>query len=112
MEAVGLIAAIGASALVIEKVVSFIRRAFDASNRVKTFWWNALALLLGVAYALGWQLNFAAAAAKLIPALATSGALDGVSGQVLTGLVVGAAAGFWYAAFQALEATVHRNNPS
>jgi len=36
MEAIGLIAAIGASALVIEKVVSFIRRAFDAGNRVKT----------------------------------------------------------------------------
>jgi len=110
MEAIGLIAAIGASALVIEKVVSFIRRAFDAGNRVKTFWWNLLALALGVAYTLGWQLNFAVAATKLIPALATSDRLAGVSGQVLSGLAVGAAAGFWYAAFQALEATVHRNN--
>lgn len=109
-ETLGIIAALGASALVIEKVVSFLRNAFDKAGRLSTFWWNVTALVLGVCYTLGWQINLAPALAALVPALSGSTRLTGVSGQVLTGLAIGAASGFWYATFQALEATVTRNS--
>jgi hypothetical protein len=50
---------------------------------------------VGVAYALGWGVNLADQAFALVPALAgNSGHLAGYPGEVLTGLVFGAASTF------------------
>lgn len=107
---------LGALALTVEKIVSFVRNAVgrDASGVDKwpTWVWNVFALLVGLGFALGWQLNLAPAIVGLIPAVKDSSALDGTSGQVLTGLAIGAASGFAYGVLQALEATVHKNSPA
>lgn len=111
-EVFAVLATLGASALIVQKIVSFVRRAFDSGAKLATWFWNILALVLGVAYAVGWQINLAPALVALVPATHGSTRLSGTSGQVLTGLAIGAAAGFWYAIFQALEATVHKNTPA
>jgi hypothetical protein len=103
------IASLGALALVDEKVVSFIRNAVDSAGRFPTYVWNLLAMVVGVAMALGWQLNLAPAVLALIPRFVSSSALSGTSGQILSGLAIGGAAGFAYGVLQALEATVTRN---
>jgi hypothetical protein len=106
--------AVGAIALTIEKIVSFLRNAFgkdaQGADKYPTWVYNVLALAIGVGAVIGWpDLNLAPAVVAQIPRFAATHALDGTSGQVLTGLIAGAATGFWYAAFQALEASVHRN---
>lgn len=106
------IVTLGALALTVEKIVSFVRNAFDSAGKFPTYIWNVLALIVGVGFALGWQLNLAPAVVGLIPAVADSSALSGTSGQILTGLAVGAASGFMYGVLQALEATVHKNSPA
>lgn len=109
MEFSALLVTLGALALTVEKVVSGVRHIIDASGKFPTVVWNILALAVGIGFALGWQLNLAPAIVGLIPAVKDSGALEGTSGQLLTGLAIGAASGFFYGVLQALEATVHRN---
>lgn len=106
---IGIVASLGALALVVEKVVSFIRNALDPTGKFPTYVWNLLAMIVGIAFALGWQLNLAPAVLAQIPAFDGSSALSGTSGQILSGLAIGASAGFAYGILQALEATVHRN---
>jgi hypothetical protein len=96
-------------ALVCEKTVSFIRNAVDSGGKFPTYVWNLLAMVVGVAMAIGWELNLAPAVLALIPHFATSSALDGTAGQILSGLAIGGASGFAYGILQALEATVTRN---
>jgi hypothetical protein len=107
--AAGILAALGALAITVEKIVSFIRHVLDPTGKFPTWVWNVLAMLVGIGFALGWQINLLPAVLKLIPAFETSSALTGTSGQVLTGLAIGGASGFAYGVLQALEATVHRN---
>lgn len=102
-----IIVSVGLLALTVEKIVSFIRNA--SGNKFPTWVWNVAAMVVGLGFALGWQLNLAPAVLALIPALKTSSALTGTSGQVLTGLAIGAASGFAYGVLQAIEATVHKN---
>lgn len=106
---VAVIVSLGALALTVEKIVSFVRNAVDSAGRFPTYVWNVLAMIVGVGFALGWQLNLTPAILGMIPRFAGSSALSGTSGQILTGLAVGASAGFAYGVLQALEATVHRN---
>lgn len=107
------IVSLAALALTVEKIVSFIRNAVgkDATggDRFPTWVYNVLAMLVGVGFALGWQVNLAPSLLGLIPRFAASSALTGTSGQLLTGLAVGGASGFAYGVLQALEATVHSN---
>jgi tetrahydromethanopterin S-methyltransferase subunit F len=104
-----ILAALGALALTVEKIVSFVRNAADPNGKLPTYLWNVLAMVVGVGFALGWQLNLVPAILAMIPALKESSALTGTTGQLLTGLGIGGAAGFAYGVLQALEATVHRN---
>lgn len=55
--------------------------------------WIVVPFVIGLGLCLGWQYNFIAPLAKSIPALANSTRFDGIAGQVLTGLFVGALAG-------------------
>jgi hypothetical protein len=104
--------AIAAMSLTVTKVVDFFRNVFDRSGALKGSWvWNAVALGVGLAFALGWQLNVAEALVGLVPALAShTGMVSGVSGQVLTGFVVGLGAGFWHELLDALSSIANRNN--
>lgn len=104
----GVITLIGAGALVVEKVVEFVRSAVETKWHPSTFWYNLLALALGVAYAVGWKLDYTGAVLAQIPATVGM-TLSESTGRVLTGLAIGAASGFWWAIFQALKATVTRN---
>lgn len=97
--------------LVVTQVVAFFRNAFDSENRAPKWIWNVTALVVGLAFALGWQLNIAVALAALVPALADkASALSGISGQVLTGFIIGMASGFWNTIFQTLKSITTRNN--
>jgi len=111
--AAGILASLAALSLTVEKIVSFIRNAIgktsEGVDRFPTWVWNVVAMIVGLGFALGWQINLVPAVLKLIPAFEMSSALTGTSGQVLTGLAIGAGSGFAYGVLQALEATVHRN---
>lgn len=111
--AAGILASLAALSLTVEKIVSFIRNAIgktpEGADKFPTWVYNVLAMIVGVAFALGWQINLVPAVLELIPAFKASSALTGTSGQVLTGLAIGGGAGFAYGVLQALEATVHRN---
>jgi hypothetical protein len=91
--------------------VNVIRLLIDKSGKLPSVTWPIVSLAVGVAYCVGWQLNATSAAFSLIPALAENASrLTGVSGQVLTGLVVGASAGFWHEAFDALRGVSGKGN--
>lgn len=98
-----LVASLMALSLTVTKVVDFFRNVLDKQNTWPKFTWNIVALVAGLAICLGWQLDLTGAILKLIPALANS-TLAGVSGQILTGLVVGMSAGFWHELLDALSA--------
>lgn len=99
------LALIGALSLTVTKVVDLIRNVFDPSAKYRGSWiWNVTALVVGLAFALGWHLNTATTVAALIPALADkASALEGLSGEILTGFVVGMSAGFWHELLDALS---------
>jgi hypothetical protein len=83
-------------AVLITKGVDLIRNLVDSSGKLPKFTWNIAAFVLGLIIALGWQINFAAALADVIPSLQNTTSLDGVAGQILTGLAAGAMASFWH----------------
>jgi hypothetical protein len=82
-------------AVLVTKAVDTVRNLVG-SVTVPKWVWNVLALGLGVLLCLGWGFNLFDALTKAIPALAESDALSGTLGSVLTGLAVGAMAGFWH----------------
>jgi hypothetical protein len=87
----------GPVAVAVTKLVDFIRNLFGASEpNIPSWVWNVLAMVLGVAIALGWGVNVFGAIVSAVPALAESDALKGDMGTVLTGLLIGGMAGFWH----------------
>lgn len=83
-------------ALLVTKGVDFVRNLFDSSGRAPKWVWNVVAFGLGILLAMGWEYNLVTTLAHAIPALADNTALDGFWGQVLTGMAIGATAGFWH----------------
>lgn len=83
-------------ALLVTKGVDFIRNLVDSGDTVPKWVWNLTAFGLGVLLCLGWGYNLVAELAHSIPALAQNTVFDGVLGQIVTGLVVGASAGLWH----------------
>jgi hypothetical protein len=80
----------------VTKIVDTVRNLFGSKEaNVPKAVWNILALVVGVAFALGFELNLFEALAAAIPALKPDIAA-GSAGQVLTGLSIGAMAGFWH----------------
>ena len=86
----------GPVSVAVSKVVDFIRNLFDASGTAPRFVWNIVAFVVGLGLCLGWGINVMAAVVNSIPALATNTMLAGTAGTILTGLLVGAMAGFWH----------------
>jgi hypothetical protein len=86
----------GPVSVAVTKVVDFIRNLIDANNAMPRFVWNIAAFVIGLGLCLGWGINVLAAVVNSIPALATNSMMAGTMGTVLTGLLVGAMAGFWH----------------
>lgn len=105
------VAMIAALSLTVTKVVDLIRNAFDKNDTAPKWFWNVAALVVGLAFALGWQLNVVVALVGLVPALVGhASAVTGVSGQALSGIIVGLSAGFWHELLDALSSVANRNN--
>jgi hypothetical protein len=105
------VAALGALSLTTTKVVDLIRNVFDKQGRLVGSWvWNVVAFGVGIAFCLGWQMNLGPQLLTLVPALSDhASALSGVSGQVLTGVLVGGSAGFWHELLSALSSVQAKN---
>lgn len=86
-------------ALLTERVTAGIRLVFNRNknaeevNNAGNPLWIAAPFVIGLALCIGWQYNFVGPLARGVPALSNSSTFDGVAGQVLTGLFVGALAG-------------------
>lgn len=93
LEVTAFLAAIGPVAILITKVVDFVR-SFDTGNTWPKGLWIALALVGGVAYALLTGLNWINLIDGLNPGV--SAKLTGTPGQIATGLAIGAMACFWH----------------
>jgi hypothetical protein len=105
------VAVVGALSLTVTKVVDFIRNLVDKGDTKPKWFWNVAALVVGLAFALGWQLDISEAVLKLVPALSENAdRLAGISGQILSGVVIGMAAGFWHELLDALSSVANKNN--
>lgn len=91
----GLLTATTAFALLVTKLVDFCRNAFGPVPADRKWIWNVLALGLGVAMALAFQLDV------LQPYEHNDTAV--LAGRLLTGLVIGAAGSGWHEALDALS---------
>ena len=108
-----LIFAIGALSLTVTKAVDFFRNVLDKQDTFPKYIWNILALVIGLALCVGWNINLAEGAVRLVPALEQGGissSLTGTAGSILTGLVVGMASGFWHELLDALSSVANKNN--
>lgn len=83
-------------AIGVEKATQAVRALVDRNGTWPTVIWIIVSFVLGVGLCLGWQLNLAVTFEHAIPALANDTHLDGVAGQLLTGLAIGAMAGVWH----------------
>jgi hypothetical protein len=93
---IAFLAAAGPFAVAVAKLVDTVRNALGAAQaNVPKVVWNLLALALGVIAAFAFEINLFDPIAAAIPALkdwSPSSAL----GQLMTGLAIGAMAGFWH----------------
>jgi hypothetical protein len=81
----------------VTKVVDFVRNLFGDKQAMMPSWlWNVVAFAVGIGAALGWGINLLAPVVAQVPALADKAGTNDVLGQVLTGIVLGAMAGFWH----------------
>lgn len=87
-----LVTALVTLSLVVTKVTDLVRNLIDKDDTLPKWLWNVVPVVIGVSFALGWQIDLTLAAFKLVPALANA-RLTGVAGQVLTGFVLGGLAG-------------------
>lgn len=93
---VALVAAAGPVAVFVTKATDTVRNTIDRGRVLPRVTWNLVAFAFGVAVSLGFGFNPIAAFAHAVPALADNGTVNGIAGQILSGLVVGAMAGFWH----------------
>jgi hypothetical protein len=80
----------------VTKVVDTIRNLFGTAQANVPKWvWNVLALVIGVLTAVGFEINLLAPIAAAIPAL-KDWSPDSTMAEILTGISIGAMAGFWH----------------
>jgi hypothetical protein len=91
-----LILVAGPLAVGVTKVTDFIRNAGDREDTWPTWVWNVVPMVLGVALCVGWGINLLAAVVAAVPALSDQAGTQDTLGQVLTGVIIGAMAGFWH----------------
>lgn len=94
---IAFLASAGPLALLVTKAVDMIRNLVGDNGATVPRWvWNVVAFGVGVLLCLGWGFNLVSVLAHQVPALAENNRLDGVWGQILTGLSIGGMAGFWH----------------
>jgi hypothetical protein len=80
----------------VTKIVDTVRNLLGAAETSVPKWvWNVLALVVGVVFALAFEINLLAPIAAAIPAL-KDWSPDSTMAEILTGLSIGAMAGFWH----------------
>jgi hypothetical protein len=91
-------------ALLVTKAVDTVRNLIDRADTMPKVVWNVLAFAFGAGLCLGWQYNLVGTLSHAVPALTNSTRFDGIAGQLLTGLAVGAMASFWHEKLSAWSA--------
>jgi uncharacterized membrane protein YdcZ (DUF606 family) len=86
-------------AVIVTKLVDLARK-FDPDNKAPKMIWIALSMVFGLAIALIWQVD---GLAEL--GVTSTTRLQGVSGQILTGLLVGGFGSGWHEVFDALSSS-------
>jgi hypothetical protein len=86
----------GPVAVGVAKLTDFIRNLVDAEHKLPSFLWNVVPIVLGILACVGWGINLLAAVVSAVPALQEQAGTQDFAGQVLTGILVGAMAGFWH----------------
>jgi hypothetical protein len=79
----------------VTKIVDTIRNLLDPSDKFPKVAWNLVAIVIGVAFCLGWGFDIFTPLVQAIPAFKDS-SLTGSAGEILSGICVGAMAGFWH----------------
>jgi hypothetical protein len=80
----------------VTKIVDTVRNLLGAAETSVPKWvWNVLALVIGVVFALAFEINLLAPIAAAIPAL-KDWSPDSTMAAILTGVSIGAMAGFWH----------------
>lgn len=105
------LATVGLLAAGVTKATDMVRNLVDKRDTLPKWTWNVVPFGIGIAYAVGWHHNVTADLAALVPALAEKGVLlVGVGGEIVTGLIIGGAAGGLHELFDALSSIANRNN--
>jgi hypothetical protein len=91
-----LILVAGPLAVGVAKVTDFVRNLADKTDKWPHWVWNVVPIVIGVAVCVGWGINLLNAVVSAIPALQEQSGSNDFMGQVLTGVLVGAMAGFWH----------------
>jgi hypothetical protein len=97
-------------AVTVTKVVDLIRNLIDPNDTMPKVLWNILALVIGALMAVGFEINLLAPVAAAIPAL-KSWAPDDTMAEILSGLSIGAMAGFWHEKMDEWSARAKAANP-
>lgn len=90
-----------AFALLITKLVDFIRNAFDQRDAAPKWVWNLVAFGLGIVIAQVWAIN-------VFPEVTP---LQENTGRILTGLGMAAAGSGWHEILDALSSTAKKARP-
>jgi hypothetical protein len=94
----GIAVAFGPLAIGLTKLVDGVRSVVDRSP--ETPWpdwvWILVAMAIGIGAALGFEINVADALIKTVPAFNQTTALEGVWGQVVTGIGMAGMASYWH----------------
>ena len=129
-DAIVLVAALAAGSLIVTKTVDFIREVLDKDNSASKWVWIISSMIVGLCYAIGWQVDLTEAVKNLIPALAplphmavpvgtdtitftSSGAADAALvgsgattvGMIITGLAFGCGADVWHKLLATISAS-------
>jgi hypothetical protein len=91
-------------AILITKLVDFVRNAFDKQTKWPKWSWNVAALGLGIAVALIFHIN--------IFANISHTNVQGWAGQVLTGAGMGAGGSAWHEVLDTLSSSAKKLNPA
>jgi hypothetical protein len=91
-------------ATVVTKAVDMLRNMFDKEGKAPKWVWNVVSFALGITVALIWKIN-------LLDNFGTTG-INGVSGQVFTGLAIAGSASGYHELFDTLSSTAKKGKAS
>ena len=104
--------AFGPGAMGITKIVDIVRGVLDKEDKWPGWVWIVVALIVAIGLSLAFQINIVGGFFKELPAFANSDALDGVWGQVLTGLGLAGASSYWHHRMALAHAETEQAAPS